>query len=53
MMKLRSLRISRYTEGFAGAAVLRDRLCRIESLQDGLDCLDGAIKEIAKSSLLE
>jgi tRNA-dihydrouridine synthase B len=36
-----------YAKGFAGAAVLRNRLCRIESLQDGLDCLDGAIEEIA------
>ncbi len=36
-----------YARGFAGAAVLRDRLCRIESLQEGLDCLDGAIEEIA------
>ena len=38
-----------YARGFTGAAVLRDRLCRIESLQDGMDCLDGAIAKIASS----
>jgi nifR3 family TIM-barrel protein len=35
-----------YAKGFAGASMLRDRLCRIESLQDGMDCLDGAIAQI-------
>ncbi|NUN66642.1 tRNA dihydrouridine synthase DusB [Pseudanabaena biceps] len=55
---IRGIRQSRkhmtwYARGFAGAAGLRDRLCRIESLQNGMDCLDGAIAEIAKSSLLE
>lgn len=55
---IRGIRQSRkhmtwYSRGFAGSAVLRDRLCHIESLQDGMDCLDGAIGEIAKSSLLE
>lgn len=47
---LRGIRQSRkhmtwYARGFTGAAVLRDRLCRIESLQDGMDCLDGAIEQ--------
>jgi nifR3 family TIM-barrel protein len=48
---IRGIRQSRkhmtwYAKGFAGAAVLRDRLCRIESLQEGLDCLDGAISQL-------
>jgi hypothetical protein len=30
-----------------GAAALRDRLCRIESVQDGFDCLDEAIAKLA------
>ncbi|OIP77768.1 MAG: tRNA dihydrouridine synthase DusB [Oscillatoriales cyanobacterium CG2_30_44_21] len=41
-----------YATGFVGAAMLRDRLCRIESLQDGLDCLDGAIRELQSHSHL-
>lgn len=49
---IRGLRQSRkhmtwYARGFAGAAALRDRLCRIESLEDGMNCLDGAIEQIA------
>lgn len=35
-----------YAKGFAGAAALRDRLCQIESLPEGLDCLDRAIGEL-------
>jgi tRNA-dihydrouridine synthase B len=36
-----------YARGFVGAAALRDRLCQIESVQDGFDCLDAAIAQIA------
>jgi len=36
-----------YAKGFEGAAALRDRLSRIESLQDGFDCLDFAIAQLA------
>jgi hypothetical protein len=35
-----------YAKGFVGAAALRDRLCRIESVQDGFDCLDEAIEKL-------
>ena len=49
---IRGLRQSRkhmawYAKGFVGAAALRDRLCRIESVQNGLDCLDQAIEQLA------
>ncbi len=48
---IRGIRQSRkhmtwYAKGFVGAAALRDRLCRIESVQDGMDCLDRAIEHI-------
>jgi len=49
---IRGIRQSRkhmtwYAKGFIGAAALRDRLCRIESMQDGMDCLDFAIAQLA------
>jgi tRNA-dihydrouridine synthase len=49
---IRGIRQSRkhmtwYAKGFVGAAALRDRLCRIESVQDGFDCLDEAIAKLA------
>lgn len=34
-----------YVKGFSGAAELREQLCRIDSLQEGLDLLDRAIAE--------
>ncbi|MEM6424698.1 MAG: tRNA dihydrouridine synthase DusB [Cyanobacteria bacterium P01_D01_bin.128] len=38
-----------YCKGFPGAAELRDRLCRIESVEGGCDLLDGAIALLQKS----
>lgn len=35
-----------YAKGFAGAALLRDQLCRIETLQEGLDLLDRAMADL-------
>ena len=53
---IRGIRQSRkhmtwYAKGFVGAAALRDRLCRIESVQDGFDCLDQAIEQIDHNAL--
>jgi tRNA-dihydrouridine synthase B len=36
-----------YTKGFVGAAELRNQLCLIETVQQGLDLLDGAIATLA------
>lgn len=49
---MRGIRQSRkhmawYAKGFVGAAALRDRLFRVESVQDGMDCLDQAIAQLA------
>jgi nifR3 family TIM-barrel protein len=51
---IRGIRQSRkhmtwYARGFAGAAALRDRLCRVESLQDGIDCLERAIAQLQEN----
>ncbi len=35
-----------YAKGFPGAALLRDQLCRIETLQEGLDLLDRAMADL-------
>lgn len=35
-----------YTKGFPRAATLRDQLCRIETLQEGLDLLDRTMAEL-------
>jgi nifR3 family TIM-barrel protein len=35
-----------YAKGFADAATLRDRLCRIENLVEGLDLLDRALERL-------
>jgi tRNA-dihydrouridine synthase B len=40
-----------YARGFGGAAALRDRLCRIESVQDGMDCLDFAIAKLINNQV--
>jgi tRNA-dihydrouridine synthase B len=37
-----------YAKGFPGAAVLREQLCTIQTLQQGLDLLDRAIAETAE-----
>ncbi len=49
---IRGIRQSRkhmawYAKDFVGAAALRDRLCQIASVQEGLDCLDQAIDQLA------
>lgn len=35
-----------YAKGFGGASILRDKLCRINTLQEGLDLLDRAIDNL-------
>ncbi|MFN3361799.1 MAG: tRNA dihydrouridine synthase DusB [Pseudanabaenaceae cyanobacterium] len=35
-----------YAKGFPGASTLRDQLCRLETLQEGLDLLDRAIESL-------
>lgn len=35
-----------YAKGFPGASTLRDKLCRLETLQEGLDLLDRAMAEL-------
>jgi tRNA-dihydrouridine synthase B len=35
-----------YAKGFAGASTLRDKLCRINTLQEGLDLLDRAMADL-------
>ena len=37
-----------YVKGFSGAAELRSQLCLIETVQQGLDLLDGAIAALAQ-----
>ncbi|MGJ3250365.1 MAG: tRNA dihydrouridine synthase DusB [Elainellaceae cyanobacterium] len=39
-----------YAKGFVGAAELRDRLCRIESVVQGCDLLDRAIAQMSEAS---
>ncbi|HEY9806719.1 MAG TPA: hypothetical protein V6D04_09125, partial [Candidatus Obscuribacterales bacterium] len=38
-----------YVKGFVGAAELRSQLCLIETVQQGLDLLDGAIATLIRT----
>ena len=40
-----------YAKGFEGAAQLRQRLCRIESVEEGTRLLNGAIEDLSEITL--
>lgn len=42
-----------YAKGFVGAAELRNQLCLIETVQQGLDLLDGAIATLATEGITQ
>jgi tRNA-dihydrouridine synthase B len=41
-----------YVKGFAGAAELREKLCLIESVQQGVELIEGAIATLTPSALI-